>query len=91
MKPNIKAYHWYLDTPAWHKKRGERFRFDKGRCQHCGAPATEVHHVSYGNVYDETLFDLISLCRRCHQKIHDRCPANDNQLRLPVRLYRASG
>lgn len=39
---------------------------DHDRCVFCGAPAQEVHHLTYDNYGHETDEDLRSLCRICH-------------------------
>lgn len=50
---------------------------DKYLCQHCFAPAQEVHHIihlSPQNINDTTVTinpdNLISLCKECHFKEH---------------------
>jgi CRISPR system Cascade subunit CasD len=39
---------------------------DHDRCVFCGAPAEEVHHLTYDNYGHETDEDLRSLCQICH-------------------------
>lgn len=39
---------------------------DHNLCVFCGAPAEEVHHLTYDNYGHETDEDLRSLCRICH-------------------------
>lgn len=39
---------------------------DHDLCVFCGAPAEEVHHMTYENYGHETDEDLRSLCRLCH-------------------------
>ena len=45
----------------------------KGMCQQCGKRGyTEKHHIkSKGSGGDDTLENLIEVCRICHRKIHD--------------------
>ncbi len=50
---------------------------DKYLCQHCGAPATEVHHkkhLSPENIWDVSISlnpdNLVSLCKDCHFEEH---------------------
>jgi 5-methylcytosine-specific restriction endonuclease McrA len=66
-------YDAYLRTPAWMEKRTAVMRRDNGVCQAClAAPATQVHHLSYKHVFREPLFDLVSICDRCHDALHDK-------------------
>lgn len=46
-------------------------------CQHCGKPATEVHHkvhLTPDNIHDPSITmnmdNLVSLCRDCHFEEH---------------------
>lgn len=40
-------------------------------CEGCGVnAATEVHHKTYKNVGNEFLFELVAICRPCHQRYH---------------------
>ena len=71
------AYDAYLASEAWRAKRAEALRRDKGVCQGCRArQATQVHHLTYAHLGDELLFELISVCDDCHERIHgDRLQA----------------
>jgi hypothetical protein len=52
--PNKSAYHWYLRNSAfWREQRVTIFRRAKGRCEWCGRPATQVHHLNYRRVFNE--------------------------------------
>lgn len=65
-------YREYLQSDDWKKKRQERLWFDK-KCQICGRPFDlEVHHLTYKNFPCENATDLITLCRRCHEKVEFR-------------------
>ncbi len=62
-------YPKYLASPAWKKKRGNVMSRDNSRCA-CGAKAEHVHHKTYDNVGKEPLYDLVSLCEKCHDRYH---------------------
>lgn len=63
-------YKEYLNTDKWKIKRVRVLQRDKNLCQAClTSPANQVHHLTYAHVFDEPLFDLISVCARCHNKI----------------------
>lgn len=64
-------YKSYLLSSEWKNKRDEVMKRDKSLCQHCKvAPADDVHHLTYDNLFDEPLDDLLSLCRSCHANEH---------------------
>lgn len=71
-------YEAYLQTDAWRAKRAEALIRDRGVCRGCfQRPATQAHHLTYAHLGDELLFELISVCNDCHERIHaDRAPAS---------------
>lgn len=63
-------YNIYLNSSKWKLKRQKVLERDGYKCQACFTrKATEVHHKSYEFVYNEPLFDLVSVCKPCHEKI----------------------
>ena len=68
-----KEYSDYLNSDKWKRKREAVLKRDQNTCQAClSNQATEIHHLHYENIYDEPLFDLISVCKRCHEKIEEK-------------------
>ena len=64
-------YQEYLRSKQWKEKRALVMVRDNNTCQHCRkAIAEEVHHLTYVNLFNEPLDDLISLCSVCHSKVH---------------------
>lgn len=69
--------HVYLCSDEWAEKRERVLERDRGVCQGClNRQATQVHHLTYcrveiGNAH-EMMFDLISLCDKCHSAIHGK-------------------
>jgi len=63
-------YSEYLQTDHWRKMRTLALLRDDWECQVCKAPATEVHHITYNHRGHEYLWELVSLCRSCHQDQH---------------------
>ena len=42
----------------------------KGRCEYCGKPAVDPHHIIYRSHGGSNLANnIIALCRRCHENI----------------------
>jgi hypothetical protein len=74
--PNFwKKYGEYLKTKQWRELRETVFKRDGYKCLLCGEKANNCHHLSYGNMlkygYSKRL-ECASLCKKCHEKIHDK-------------------
>jgi len=68
-------YNAYLKTPRWKSIRAQVLQRDSGTCKGCGEqPATQVHHLTYKHVRNEFLWELISVCDTCHDRIHRPSP-----------------
>jgi hypothetical protein len=66
-----KSYQDYLSSPAWKHRRDLVLWRSRGICEGCqSSKATEVHHLTYEHVGEELLFELVAVCRACHEKIH---------------------
>ncbi len=64
-----------LASPKWKKKREEVFERYGKQCVECGSTKNiQVHHLIYRkghNLWEYNVDELIPLCKKCHQKIHD--------------------
>lgn len=68
-------YGQYLRSPEWAVKRQKILVRCKGVCEGCAeARATVVHHLTYEHVGRELLFELVGLCKPCHDIAHDDRP-----------------
>jgi len=66
-------YRAYIKSTSWYAKRLERLELDNYKCQKCGTEYDLiVHHITYKNLGAETMEQLVSLCRSCHQAVHDK-------------------
>lgn len=70
-------YHDYLLSPEWKAKRAKRLAIDNFECYYndvldCDCATLHVHHISYENIGNEKMSDLITLCENCHNNIHRR-------------------
>jgi hypothetical protein len=66
-------YFLYLTSETWKKKRQAIHDRDNNICRICANEAsTEVHHLTYKNIYNEPLEDLIAVCNTCHKKEHNK-------------------
>lgn len=65
------VYRRYLASADWQSVRQRVLRRAGGICEGClEAPAREVHHRTYAHVGDELLFELVAICRPCHERLH---------------------
>jgi hypothetical protein len=68
-------YDEFLKSEAWARFRAEIWERHQGRCHLCGAPGSEVHHLSY----DHGLLNpraVILVCRPCHLIWRGQDPAH---------------
>lgn len=62
----------YFASKAWKILRQKVLRRDNHKCQSCGRKdSLEVHHITYENFTNESLDELVTLCRYCHQDHHN--------------------
>jgi 5-methylcytosine-specific restriction endonuclease McrA len=65
-------YEEYMASNEWRSLRRKVLTRDSGTCQGClTESAAEVHHKTYENFGSEFAFELVSLCRKCHERFHD--------------------
>lgn len=60
----------YLKSDEWKNKRNLIMEYYNSVCQKCNSLATDVHHITYDNIFKEKFDDLVPLCRSCHEKEH---------------------
>jgi hypothetical protein len=68
---NYAKYLNHLKSPYWKNIRKKALERDNNLCQSClKTPANEIHHLTYLNLGNEKIEDLISLCSECHKNQH---------------------
>lgn len=65
-----KTFNTYYDSQQWAWARKKILKRDNHKCQSCNQDATCVHHITYERLGEESHFDLISLCKDCHNAVH---------------------
>ena len=64
-------YDRYLESGDWKRRRRLVLERANNLCEGCRVrPATQVHHLTYKNVCDEFLWELVAVCTQCHEKAH---------------------
>ena len=64
-------YHKYMQSPAWKEKRQAKLDACSKKCEcegSCTREATQVHHLHYDSLGNESLDDLQALCPKCHMQ-----------------------
>lgn len=63
----------YYDSKEWVNTRSRIMKRDDYKCQvqRCTNPAACAHHITYDRLGCENDLDLISLCTRCHELVHE--------------------
>lgn len=67
----------YLKSEQWSNVRIEALAREKGRCQICTEESisNDAHHIWYPeNIYETREFNLVILCRICHDLVHTLMP-----------------
>ena len=70
-----KLYVDHLMSEKWKQTKLTRLLIDDFKCQQCGKPITaetsHCHHITYQNLGDEGIKDVVSVCQQCHNDIHE--------------------
>jgi 5-methylcytosine-specific restriction endonuclease McrA len=71
-EPRRREYHEYLQTDAWAERRNLVLIRANCLCEGCRkAAAEQVHHLTYEHVGNAFLWELVAICRACHERFHD--------------------
>lgn len=82
------SYRQYLNGPEWAETK-TRYR-NSGKlqsCLVCRAPNVDLHHRTYKRLGQESLNDLVALCREHHERLHEEGHDLWNLWNGPRRLY----
>lgn len=66
-----KKYDEYLNSPKWSKIKKDMLELHDNKCEICkSSKDLHVHHLTRKHLYQEKLFELMLLCKRCHDTEH---------------------
>ena len=72
-RPLLSEYIAYMDSKEWQRKRSARLAIDRKQCVLCGTLNNlHVHHVTYERLFNEKMSDLMTVCKSCHEVLHDK-------------------
>lgn len=90
-------YQTYINSSEWASLRAVRLDFDAHKCRTCGESENlEVHHVYRGppdflypaKLGEETLADIITLCKFCHEAITDSVRRRRSKTHPPLAIVK---
>src|ERR1043165_4670367 len=65
-------YEEYLQSELWRQSKQRYYASEYPKhCLICGSPDIELHHRTYVRMGNEELFDLVPLCRKHHERLHE--------------------
>ena len=69
------TYVEHLMSDKWKQTKLTRLLIDDFKCQQCDkqitAETSHCHHITYQNLGDEGMKDVVSVCPQCHNDIHE--------------------
>ena len=70
-----KRYEEHLSSDQFAQLKRDRLIIDNFKCQICSATVdlstSHCHHITYIRLGKESLSDVSTLCKECHEKLHD--------------------
>ena len=67
----LRKYNSHIGSRKWQELREQVWDRESGICQGCASePIEHVHHLTYANMSNEFLFELMGLCITCHLRVH---------------------
>lgn len=87
---NKTQYHEYLLSKTWKEIRRKVFKYHGKNCKSCdGNIGIDVHHRTYERVggNENIKDDLIPLCRKCHDNVHQIVKVKKISIWSATQLY----
>lgn len=72
-------YDQYINSPRWRRRKVEYFARHNRLCRLCGkGKDIHLHHLTYERMGAELDSDLMPLCQRCHDIVHQYAKRKPN-------------
>lgn len=89
--PPKKSYNDQINSPIWQKKRLKIFERDNFKCRICGEDSSQLHvhhlyYVSGREIHDYDNECLVTLCKDCHNYVHQELPKMTSLIAFAVML-----
>lgn len=68
--PELIHYKEYIKSEYWTERKRQYFSLHPRKCEVCGHPDVELHHLKYGEYGREADKHLAALCRVHHDEVH---------------------
>jgi len=81
-------YQKYILSEEWAKVRADLILVRGSKCEYCGKPGKQVHHLTYKNLFFEEPEDLVLLCPSCHMAEHGLSPKKTIVRKKTLPYYR---
>lgn len=83
MRKKSVEYYSYILSNDWQLKKEKRKELDNYKCYWCkSTDRLEVHHITYERLGNENLGDIVTLCKKCHEALHERQIQNSKYKRM---------
>ena len=92
MKVTKDEYLAYLRSPEWASKRQRKLSV-KSRCEACNKIVDwggHLHHITYQRIFNETLNDLMIMCKDCHKEVHNLINSGEGLLSATAKIAKIS-
>jgi 5-methylcytosine-specific restriction endonuclease McrA len=78
----------YLKSDHWKFLREEKLK-QNPNCEKCQSTiCIDVHHLQYRGLYDVKISDLQTLCRKCHDVVHEKKKRKRNRKSISLAAWR---
>jgi 5-methylcytosine-specific restriction endonuclease McrA len=72
-------YNEYLRSPEWRHRRALVMDRADGLCEGCRINrANHAHHTTYDHAGEEFLWELVAICKPCHDRVHGHETGRDD-------------
>jgi len=71
-------YKDYVKSEYWTARKRQYYEKHPHKCEVCGHPDVDLHHLKYGEYGHEADKNLAALCRVHHEELHQAIPLRKN-------------